>query len=251
MRETNIQETDQVAFPQTHWSKFVALRAGVSDEHQNVLNYLLRRYWKPVYCYLRRLGYGEEDAKDLVQEFFTACLRQDFFSAADPSRGRFRNFLLGSLKHFAANAQRAAHARKRQPPEGFVSLDALAGSGSGGFEVAAGEAPDAAFHRAWVADVTRRVLWRLEQECRETGKRTHYELFHRRLVLPALEGASVPSLQDLARKFGLSEKQASNCLLTARRAYQRLLRQEIQTYASTEQDATAESEDLLGFLASE
>ena len=84
---------------------------------------LIRRYWKPVYCYLRSTGCGEEDAKDFVQEFFAACLRNDFFDKADPALGRFRNFLLSALKHFVANARRAELAKKRHPTKGFAFID--------------------------------------------------------------------------------------------------------------------------------
>jgi len=110
------------AFPATHWSQFAALRAGVDGERTAILNFLIQRYWKPVYCYLRRAGCGEEEAKDLVQDFFAFCLQRDFFDQADPARGRFRSFLLGSLQHFLANARRAAHAQKRRPEQGFVPL---------------------------------------------------------------------------------------------------------------------------------
>jgi RNA polymerase sigma-70 factor (ECF subfamily) len=110
------------AFPATHWSQFAALRAGVDGERTAILNFLIQRYWKPVYCYLRRAGCGEEEAQDLVQDFFAYCLQRDFFDQADPARGRFRSFLLGSLQHFLANARRAAHAQKRRPEQGFVPL---------------------------------------------------------------------------------------------------------------------------------
>jgi DNA-directed RNA polymerase specialized sigma24 family protein len=203
---------------------------------------------EPVYCYLRRRGCGEEDAKDLVQDFFAACLRSDFFAQADPARGRFRNFLLSSLQHFLANAQRAAHAQKRRPPKGLVSLQELAGSDSGGFEPADRETPEAVFHRAWLADLTQRVLRRLKAECQATDKQEHYEILHQRLVLPALEGAKPPPLRALSGRLGLTEKQAANQLLTARRAFQRILEEEIRSYANSEDEVSAELRDLRRFL---
>ena len=236
------------AFPATHWSQFVALRAGVGAERTAILNFLIQRYWKPVYCYLRRAGSGEEEAKDLVQDFFAFCLRRDFFDQADPARGRFRSFLLGSLQHFLANARRAAHAQKRRPEQGFVPLRDPATASSARFEPADRTTPEAVFHHAWVADLIQRVLRRLEQECQTTDKQAHYEILRQRLVLPTLEGAEPPPLRDLAQRFGLSEKQAANCLLTARRAYQRLLQEEIRRYANSEDEVAAEIHDLFHFL---
>jgi RNA polymerase sigma factor (sigma-70 family) len=236
------------AFPATHWSQFAALRAGVVAERAAILNFLIQRYWKPVYCYLRRSGCGEEEAKDLVQDFFVFCLQRDFFDQADPARGRFRSFLLGSLQHFLANARRAAHAQKRRPEQGFVPLRNPATASSVGFEPADRTTPEAVFHHAWVSDLIQRVLRRLEQECQATDKRAHYEILRQRLVLPALEGAEPPPLRDLAQQFGLSEKQAANRLLTARRAYQRLLQEEIRGYAGSEDEVAAEIRDLFHFL---
>lgn len=78
------------SFPTTHWSQLAAVRDGMTAEHRDALNFLIRQYWKPVYCYLRRRGYGNEDAKDLVQEFFTSWLVKEVFGRADPARGRHR-----------------------------------------------------------------------------------------------------------------------------------------------------------------
>lgn len=236
------------AFPATHWSQLAALRAGVGAERTAILNFLIQRYWKPVYCYLRRSGCGEEEAKDLVQDFFAFSLQRDFFDQADPARGRFRSFLLGSLQHFLANARRAAHAQKRRPPQGLVSLEELAGSDSGRFEPADRETPEAVFHRAWVADLTQRVLRRLEAECQATDKQAHYEILRQRLVLPALEGTESPPLRDLAGRLSMTEKQAANHLLTARRVYRRLLEEEIRGYANREDEVAAELRDLRRYL---
>ena len=180
------------AFPATQWSKHFALRAGVSTERRAILDFLIRRYWKPVYCYCRRTGCSEEDAKDLVQEFFSDCLRRDLFAAADPGKGRFRNLLLKSLQHFLANARRAALAKKRHPSQGFAFIDDTAFQEENPGALKHTETPDEIFHRTWLAELVRRVLARLERACRESGKETHYELFRRHLVAPALDGTDAP-----------------------------------------------------------
>ena len=223
-------------FPSTFRSKLLTAGAPHSAQRRQALDLLIWCYWKPVFCYVRRCGCAEQDAKDLVQEFFAACLETNFFGQADPARGRFRNCLLGSLKHFLANRHLAAHAQRRRPPQGVVSLEDLGGvdSSRGGWEPAGGETPEAVFHCAWVADLSQRVLCRLEQEGTETGKLADYELFRQRVVLPALEGTVPPPLSELAARLGLSEKQAANWVLTGRRAYQRLLLEEIRAYAGSE-----------------
>ena len=108
--QTSSPSASQSAFPATQWSKLAAARGELSSERRAALNFLIERYLKPVFCYVRRCGRPEEEAKDLVQEFFTVGLQNELFAKADPARGRFRNFLLKSLNHFMANAHRAEHA---------------------------------------------------------------------------------------------------------------------------------------------
>jgi DNA-directed RNA polymerase specialized sigma24 family protein len=236
--------------PRTHWSKVFAAVGGATADRREASDFLIRRYWKPAFCFIRRCGHGEEEAKDLVQEFFTVCLQNEFFAKADPARGRFRNLLLSSLSNFLHNLHRAEHAQKRQPEGGFVSVHDLATSEGFIFQPVDRETPEAVFHRIWVRELIRRVLFLLENECQATGKLEHYEIFRQRIVRPALEGAEPPSLRNLAQQLGLSEKQAANCLLTARRAYQRLLREEIRLFAGSDEEVAAEIQDLFHFLSS-
>ena len=86
------------SFPSTHWSQLAAVRDAVTEEHRAILNSLIEAYWKPVYWYIRRRGRSNEDAKDLAQEFFTACLGRELFGRADRGKGRFRSFLLSCLQ---------------------------------------------------------------------------------------------------------------------------------------------------------
>jgi RNA polymerase sigma-70 factor (ECF subfamily) len=236
------------SFPTTHWSLLVAVRGEMTEGHRAVLNLLIERYWKPVYCYVRRRGHGNEDAKDLVQEFFTSWLHRDLFGQANPNRGRFRSFLLSCLSNFLSNAHRAAHAARRRPEKGFVSVHQLTTGHKAALEPVDQDTPEAAFQRAWAEELVLRVLKRLERECSETAKPDHYELFRQRIIRPALEGCQAPPMADLAKGLGLTEKQAANRLVTARRAYQRLLREEIRTFATSEDDMAAEIQDLSSFL---
>jgi hypothetical protein len=48
----------------------------------------------------RRRGYNQDDARDLTQGFFLHLLEHKTLTHIDPSRGKFRSFLLGSLQNF-------------------------------------------------------------------------------------------------------------------------------------------------------
>ena len=116
-------DTGATMFATTHWS--VVLRAGheAGGSGAAALETLCRSYWYPLYAYLRRCGHGPHDAQDLTQSFFAYLLEQGLLTKADPEAGRFRSFLLGSLKKFTANDWRKQSAQKRRP-EQIISLDA-------------------------------------------------------------------------------------------------------------------------------
>jgi RNA polymerase sigma-70 factor (ECF subfamily) len=237
------------AFPVTHWSKLKVLHEGDDEGRRPVLDFLIRRYWKPVYCFVRRFGYDDEQAKDLVQEFFMVALAKNLFAKADPVRGRFRNFLLKSLQHFLANARRHAGAQVRHPAGGFVTIHELSTQDGPVFVPKDTETPDEVFHRSWLRELVLRVLKTLENECRATGKMTHFDLLRLRIIEPILEGSETPSYQMLAKQYELTEKEAAARVVTARRAYHRLLREEIWMYAASDEEVGAEIQDIWRFMA--
>ena len=82
-----------------------------------------------------------------------------------------------------------------------------------------------------------------------SGQTTHAEIFRQRVLTPILDGGTPPAMAELAQEFGLAEKQACNCLVTARRAFQRLLREEIAVYATSDEEIATEIKDLFRFAA--
>jgi len=212
-------------------------------------NYFAECYWKPVFCYLRSFGHDRMRAEDLTQEFFARFLARGALGKADPARGRFRSFLLGSLTNFLRNEHRNGRAAKKIPAELTVSLHVMIDSAAASIVPRERETPEAAFHRAWTAELVLRVLAALEREFRAGGKRAHYEIFRRFIVEPGLQGGEPPPYSALAAEFGLTETQVGFRLTTARRAYQRLLRDEIGTFAHSDAEVDAEVDALFAFLA--
>jgi len=235
-------------FPTTHWSQLAALGDSEEAGRRTILNLLIERYWRPAYHYARRRGYDNEAAKDAVQEFFTSWLIDRLFERADPARGRFRTFLLTSLSNFLANQYRDAHTQRRHPKEGIVSIRDLDSSSGPSLEPADEETPEDAFNQAWAAGVLMRALGSLEREW-AADKRVHFEVFRRRVMEPALEGKAPPSEEELGRIYGLTAKEVANRLLTARRAFRRLLEEEIGVYAASSEDTASEMRDLFEAFA--
>ena len=105
--------THMGGFETTHWSIVRAAGSDSTGRSRDALAQLCGTYWEPLYAYLRRQGHRAEDAEDLTQGFFARVLEKGVLDAADPTRGRFRSFLLASLRHYAANERAHAEALKR------------------------------------------------------------------------------------------------------------------------------------------
>src|ERR671914_474591 len=89
-------------FRTTHWSMVLHARGDSSGAHA-ALAKLCQTYWYPLYAFVRRQGYAPHDAQDLTQEFFARLLEKGWLGDVDRQLGRFRSFLLASMKHFLAN----------------------------------------------------------------------------------------------------------------------------------------------------
>jgi DNA-directed RNA polymerase specialized sigma24 family protein len=242
-------ETGRASFPTTDWGLLANVRGATPSLKRAALDILIRRYWRPVFSFLRYSGRDEESSKDLTQSFFAEWIENDVFGKADERQGRFRSFMLTCLKRFGANEHRAGNALKRKPAGGLLSLDELMDNPEMPFEPSGGMTPDMIFDRTWAVEVVRRVLQQLERECLTTGKAAHYDIFARRIINPILHGEPDPSLVALAGEHGLTEKQAANHLLTAKRAYRRLMEQEIRLYTVAESEVAEEVRTIFRILS--
>ena len=99
-------------FRTTRWSDVLAARTGQSTESRNALAKLCEAYWYPLYVFVRRQGYSAEEACDLTQGYFARLIERGDLRQVDPHRGRFRSFLLASIKHFLSNERDREQAKK-------------------------------------------------------------------------------------------------------------------------------------------
>jgi RNA polymerase sigma-70 factor (ECF subfamily) len=211
-------------FLTTRWSLIDRVGQGGDTPDHVLINDLIKHYWKPVYCFLRRKGYDNEQAKDLTQGFFTeVVVGRDLIKYADAARGRFRTFLLSALTQYLSGVHRRENAQKRIPKNKLSSLDHLAG-----IEPSAPAdhmTPEQSFHYAWVTELLDKLLTEVEDRCREDGKAKHWQVFHDRVLGPILESTTAPSLTELARIHGIDDpKTVSNMIITVNRRFQAALK---------------------------
>src|SRR2546429_10005574 len=90
-------------FATNHWSQIAAAQNGDDPAARAALAELCEAYWYPLYAFIRRQGYSAEPAQDLTQEFFARLLERDFLGGIDPTKGKFRSYLLAACQHFLSN----------------------------------------------------------------------------------------------------------------------------------------------------
>lgn len=111
-------------FAATRWTMVLTAGRGESPQAARALDELCRIYWYPLYAYVRRCGREAHEAEDLTQEFFARLLAKNYLADVQREKGKFRSFLLASLKYFLANEWDRAQAKKRGGGFTLVSVDA-------------------------------------------------------------------------------------------------------------------------------
>ena len=235
------------AFLTTQWSLIENIKTK-QDRDGTLVNFLLQQYWKPVYCYLRRKGHDNEQAKDLTQAFFhEVVLNRDMVGRAEQAKGRFRSFLLFALNEFLTKQRLKESARKRMPKGKLISLDM--GDAPTLPQSVESASPEESFHYAWLSALLERVLAEVRHDCEREGLETHWQLFDQRVVKPIMGGQSPVSLAELSQEQGIGEvKEASNRVITVKRRFRKALMQHVSRTLLSGDQAAEEMEELLQYL---
>lgn len=231
-------------FATTRWSQVLAAGHAPTTVSREALASLCEVYWYPLYAYVRRWGYDADEAQDLTQEFFSRLLEKHFLGDADPTRGRFRSFLLASLKHFLSNERDRASAVKRGGRVTIVALEVETAEGLYRLEPPDADTPDKIFERRWALTLLERTLALLRQEFEASGKA---EMFNRLEGYLTGEQETVPYAQ-LATDLQTSEGAIKVAVHRLRRRFGNLLRQEIAETVSDPQEVDGEIRELFRIL---
>ncbi|UCG55743.1 MAG: sigma-70 family RNA polymerase sigma factor [Phycisphaerales bacterium] len=234
-------------FLTTHWSLIENVKSE-EDPDKVLIGTLLKRYWKPVYCYLRRKGYKNEQAKDLAQGFFhEVVLNRNLVQRAEQSKGRFRSFLLHTLNQYLINQQRKQAVKSRIPEDKLVSLDAM--------DMAvlprtiADSAPEDSYNYAWLSALLDQALSEVQAECCAKGLETHWSVFHERVVRPILHNSVSPPLAEICRKYDIDdEKKAANMTVTVKRRFRKVLKRLVRTTVASDTEVDKELEEITQYL---
>jgi RNA polymerase sigma factor (sigma-70 family) len=232
-------------FATTHWSMVLrATRAG--DQSPQALASLCETYWYPIYAFIRRQGCAAEEARDLTQEFFVRVLERNSLRGADPSRGRFRAFLLGSVRHFLSNERRSARAIKRGAGRRPLSFELDSAEGRYQIEGHHELTPEKLFDRRWALLLLDRALTRVRDKHLASGKP---EVFDRLKEFLTGDGTG-PPYAEIARTLGVTEGSVKVSIHRLRRQFREALIAEIAETVSDSSDVDAEIQHLLDAICS-
>jgi RNA polymerase sigma-70 factor (ECF subfamily) len=217
----------------TRWT--VVLAAARQDDAapaMRALTELCQTYWPPLYAYIRRQGRDAHEAEDLTQEFFARLLAKNYLADADPGKGKFRSFLLASLKHFLANERDRAGAQKRGGGRTILALDGLSDAERNQIEPLDALSPDKAFDRQWAHTLLDHALKRLRAEYAAAGREPFFDALKQFLT----GDAPAQSHAAIGAQCAMSEGAVKVAVHRLRRRYRELLREEVaQTVADPAQ----------------
>ena len=234
----------QPVFVTTHWSVVLAAQDKSSPYSAAALETLCRAYWYPLYAYVRRSGRSPHDAQDLTQDFFAHLLEHQALGGVSPEKGRFRSFLLASLKNLLTNDWKKANRQKRGGGAATFSLDEAMAEERYQLEPADPLSPEIIYERRWVETVLERVLTRLRSECDGSGRTERFEV----LKVFLLDEKGTMPLADAAQRLGLSLVAVKGVIHRMRQRYREIFRDEVAHTVATEGEVEEEIRCLLRAL---
>ena len=243
--------TEPREFSTTRWSLILSAAGSNVDEQKarEALAELCRTYWRPVFLFVSRQGYGLEEAQDLTQDFFAMILESDWLKHADRHRGRFRSFLLKSLQNFLSHAKERTRAVKRGGRIEFVSWDEWMAEAPSQLSVPAETLqyipPEQLFDLRWAATVVEHALQRLREECEAKGRLRLFET----LSVHLTSERSDLSYASLGGTLGVAEAMVKKQLHNLRKRYRWFLRDEVAHTVENLADIDDEIRHLCAALA--
>lgn len=225
----------------------MVLAAGQSSspESEQALSHLCRTYWYPLYAFVRRQGRSPEDAEDLTQGFFAHLLEKNALRAVERNKGKFRSFLLASLKNFLANDWDRQHAAKRGGKNPIVSLHDQSAEDRYLHEPSHDFTPERLYEQSWALTVIDTVMQQLRKEYKAAGKAELFEALQDHLIGAEDAAAYV----QLGARLGMREGTVRMRVQRMRLHFRYLLQAEIAQTVRTASEIEEELRHLLAAMA--
>lgn len=233
-------------FPTTQWSMVLHADANSDTQAREALEMLCRRYWQPLYTFVRRQGHGHHEAEDATQQFLAQLLAADGLRRARPERGRFRTFLLTGLRNFLTSKWRRTSAAKRGGGLAPVGLGPNGSAGACVHEpVDPGLTPEQAFDRSWAQSMIDRAVLNLRAEYDSSARGAVFDA-----IAPLIWGSdNNDDFSSRATAIGLTLNSFRVALHRARRRLGDRLRAQVAETVADPAEIDAELRHLIAALS--
>ncbi len=200
-------------FQETRWTTVLAAIDTAAPAFSEALGKLCRTYWYPLYAFARRTGLSPHDAADMTQSFFARLFEKDSLKSVDRAKGKFRSFLLASLKNFIRNEWDKENAQKRGGGREIVSLDELAAEDRYQHEPADKTSPEQLYDLQWAVALVNEVVEDLRSDYARAGKADLFEALQPYLTSELPDGR----LAEVAARLGMNQNTLKSALHRLRR----------------------------------
>jgi RNA polymerase sigma factor (sigma-70 family) len=217
-------------FRTTNWSVVLLSAQSQLPGSKSALADLCRLYWYPLYAFVRRRGHSAEDAEDLTQGFFLTLLERKSLRNVSPTKGKFRSFLLASLKNYLIDSFDRRNSLKRGGHIEFVGIDLESGEERYLGETANSLNADGAFDARWALTLLTHVMDRLRVEYASQGKETLFSTLQP--FLDPMNSRELPSYDEVAKRLQVSLAAAKTLIHRFRKRHSELLREEVSRTVS-------------------
>jgi RNA polymerase sigma-70 factor (ECF subfamily) len=229
-----------ISFATTRWSVVMAARVRGTAEARDALGALFRTYATPLYLYARRLGHDVATAEDRTQEFIARLLERDGLRTVEPTRGRFRSFLLTAFKHFLSDQRDREGAARRGGGIPMISIERAA---EDRWEPSDPTTPEQLYERAWALALLDRVVERLRGEYERSDRAAWFDRLKDQLT-----GQGTSSYAELAMALQSTEGAIRVAVHRLRRRYRELLREEVGCTVDDDREIDDELRALMSAL---
>ena len=236
-------------FQTTLWTEIANAKTLDETRRREAVNELIQKYWKPVYCYLRRKGRSNESAKDMTQGFFhEVVLGRKLIQQADQAKGRFRTFLLTALDRYATDVYYKETAGKRSSKAQIMPLET--NDVASLLETQSKSKPDEVFNYAWASEILDQVLAKVKEDCFKAGRETYWNVFYAKVVTPIICGAETPELRELCVKYGIEDQaKASNMIAYVKGRFRSTMKRYLRQFVQSDSEVENEFNEIFSILS--
>jgi RNA polymerase sigma factor (sigma-70 family) len=220
---STVDETGR--FRTTQWSLVLLSAQSQALGSKAALAELCRLYWFPLYAFVRRRGYSPADTQDLVQGFFLHLLEHKVLAEVDPRKGKFRSFLLASVKNYLSKEADRASCLKRGGTIEFVPLDTQNAEELYKFEPADFLTAETIFDARWAIALLNETMARLGNEYAAQGKSATLQVLEPFLAPGSVQ--VVPTYEQAADQLQVSIVAVKTLIHRLRKKFTTLLREEV------------------------